>query len=68
MGTGPFSVCLVVPKDDSDGLSYTTVAWGYDTAKQAFAAIPKLAEENNCDPEDLCVIRTYDPQEIADER
>jgi len=64
---GPYSLCEVSFKDEeTDCPTYTTLSWGYDTAAQAYAARPKIAEENEVPEESICVIRVIDPGEAAE--
>ncbi len=53
---GPYSIC-VASCDDSDGLDFHTLIWGYDTAAQAYAELAKVAAENEVRVEDCTVIR-----------
>lgn len=67
MPSGPYSLCEVsFGNEESDCPIYTTLSWGYDTAAQAYAARPKIAEENEVPEESICVIRVIDPGEAAE--
>ena len=64
---GPYSLCEVTFEDEeSDSATYTTLSCGYDTAAQAYAARPKIAEENEVPEESICVLRVIDPGEAAE--
>ena len=65
MFEGNFCVCVVRPKEASDGPIFDTVQCGFDTAEQAFTALRKLQEEYP--DEDLAVIQLHE-QPAADAR
>lgn len=61
---GPYSVCrFELVSDDGDALAYFTLRYGYDSVKQARAALPTLAREAGVPEEELCVVRAFGPDE-----
>lgn len=64
---GPYAVVRVETEDDSDGMIYTTVKWGYDEREQALEDLPELAEEKGLSIEDLAVIRVWFGRDLLDE-
>ena len=63
---GPYSICRIsFPDEHSDAATYETIKYGYDTAEDAFADIPAVAEEEQIPAQDLVVIKFVD-REMAD--
>jgi len=56
---GPYSVVRVEAEDDSDGIVFTTLKWGYDEREQALEALPEIAEDKGLSVEDLAIVRTW---------
>lgn len=63
---GPYSICHVTFPDDSDGGTLRTLIYGYDTAKDAFNAIERVAADHGVPAEDCAVIRWIDEEEADD--
>ncbi len=60
MHPGPYSVCrFQLTDDDSDGVTYITLRYGYDTLEQAWRAVPALSAEFAIDEEEICVVRAF---------
>lgn len=61
---GPYSICRVdFPDADSESAVYTTLIWGYDTAKDAYAHMEQVAKDNGCERSDCIVIRDIGEEE-----
>lgn len=61
---GPYSIChATLPDDDSDGMVYRTLKWGYDSARHAHGELAKVAREAQVSEGDCCVIRHIDIEE-----
>lgn len=56
---GDYEVAHVELLEESDGMRFTTLAWGYDTAEDAAQAAPKVAKENGVDLEDIAILRVW---------
>ena len=54
---GEYSVCRIAFEEDSDAATYSTIQYGFDTAEQAFGAIPGIARDENIPEDELVVIR-----------
>lgn len=51
-----YSVCRAEPQENSDGLNYFTLSWGYDNKEQAVSAMKKIAAEHGLELSDLAVV------------
>ena len=51
--------------DGGDGLIYTTLMWGYDTAQQAYEELASVAQEAGVSADVCAVIRHVDQEEAA---
>jgi hypothetical protein len=60
---GPYSLCKMDFASDSDAAIYHTVNFGYDSARQAFAARADVSAGSGIPVDDLVVIRFVDPEE-----
>lgn len=56
MMPGPFDICVLEPQEDSDGVDYRTLSFGYDTLTQAMEACEGVAKEHGVDLDDLVVV------------
>jgi len=62
---GPYAIYAFTP-DDSDGGTFQTLSWGYDTATDAFNALPQVAAAtHNVAESDCVVLRMIDRDEAA---
>lgn len=61
---GPYAIYAFTP-DDSDGGIFHTLSWGYDTAADAFNALPQIAATNQAAEHDCVVLRLIDRDEAA---
>ncbi len=57
---GPCSICKVDLVENSDSPIYTTLVWGYDTARVAYNELARVAEEDGMSADACCVIRHID--------
>lgn len=56
-----YMLCRAEPMDDnSDGLRFETVTWGYDSAAEAFRDLEKLLADGKYKDGELAVIRLID--------
>lgn len=51
-----FSICRIEFQEDSDGLNYKTIKWGYDSQLSAVNALERIAKEHNIPLDELAVI------------
>ncbi|MBV1711602.1 MAG: hypothetical protein KUA37_06295 [Desulfomicrobium sp.] len=51
-----FAVCRIEFQEDSDGLNYITIRWGYDTQSSATAALETISKEENIPMDELAVV------------
>ena len=61
---GPYSICHVTLREESDASVYAQLKYGYDTAAQAHAALPSVAAEAGVSPDECAVIRHIDAEEV----
>jgi hypothetical protein len=57
LASDPYSVCRVALQDDSDGLIYLILAWGFDSEEQAISKVRGVASENAVPIEDIAIGR-----------
>ena len=62
---GQFSICRVELQDDSGGVNYITVRWGYDSEEQAIAALDVVAEEEAIPFAELAVVGAVFANDLA---
>lgn len=62
---GPYAICKTDMVDGGDGLIYTTLMWGYDTAQQAYEELASVAQEAGVSADVCAVIRHVDQEEAA---
>jgi len=60
---GPYSICRGDFAPDDDAMIYRTLKSGYDSARQAFAALAEVYAESGIPEEELVVIRFVAPEE-----
>jgi hypothetical protein len=60
MTSGLYSVCYADVTEDSDGGTFETLKWGYDTAPQAQADLAAVAEEFGVEATELAVMLLID--------
>ena len=60
---GPYSNCKGDFAPDDDAMIYRTLKFGYDSARQAFAARAEVSAESGIPVDDLVVIRFVAPGE-----
>lgn len=61
---GPYSICHVsFDHQGADEAAYITLRYGYDSASQAYAALPAVAAEAGIPADDCAVIRHIDREE-----
>ena len=53
---GKYSICKVAMREDSDGVDFLCVRWGYDSEGDAIGALKSVAAEENLEINDLAVI------------
>jgi hypothetical protein len=58
IATGDYSICRVELQKGSDGLVFHTLSWGYDSEKQAIAAVRQVAGENHVEIQDIAIVKT----------
>jgi hypothetical protein len=62
---GPYSICHATLTDpSSDAMTYRTLKFGYDTARQAYDALEKVAKEARVSVDDCAVIREIAAEEV----
>ena len=59
--SGPWSICKFGLQEGTDCYDYSTIKWGFDSKKEALAAIKSLAREEGVSEADLVVILTVWP-------
>jgi hypothetical protein len=62
---GPYSICEPEVTDESDGTTFRTLKWGYETAPQAEADLASAAAESGLDADELVIIRVIEGDEYA---
>ena len=60
---GPYSICKGDFTPDDDAMIYQTLKSGYDSAREAFAALAEISAESGIPVDDLVVIRFVAPDE-----
>jgi hypothetical protein len=60
MIAGPYSVCRTDETEESDGMTFESLKWGYDSEAEAAADLVAVAEDYGVDAADLVVIRLID--------
>lgn len=63
---GPYCICHVTFPHDSDGSFSRTLIYGFDTAKDAFKAIERVASDHGVPAEECAVIRVIEEEEADD--
>jgi hypothetical protein len=62
--TGDYSICRVELQENSDGLIFHTLSWGYDSEAEAIAAVRKIAEENQVDVTEIAIIKVISAADL----
>jgi hypothetical protein len=60
-----FSICCIQFRTDSDGLDYSTIAFGYDTVEKAFNDLQSIAQREGLTADELVVVQIICPQDVA---
>jgi hypothetical protein len=67
MGPGDYSICRVEPQEDSDGLIFHTLSWGYYTEEQAVAAVRRIAEQAHVEIDDIAIVKVTSAADLKKE-
>jgi hypothetical protein len=54
---GPYSICRVELQDESDGVNYITISWGYDTEEEARRSLPKIVKDKGIQMENIAIVK-----------
>jgi hypothetical protein len=54
---GDYVICRVELQENSDGMIFHTISWGYDSEAEAVAAVRKIAEENQVQITEVAIIK-----------
>jgi hypothetical protein len=62
--TGDYAICRVELQENSDGLIFQTLCWGYDSEAEAVAAVRKIAEENQVEITEIAIIKVISAADL----
>jgi hypothetical protein len=62
--TGEYSICRTELQENSDGLVFHTLSWGYDSEEEAAAAVCEIAEKNQVEITDIAIIKVTSAAEL----
>lgn len=66
---GPYAICHVTfASEGTDNPTYASLRWGYNSANQAYAALPAVVAEAGIPADECAVIRHIDREEAEEFR